>query len=324
MDLSIIICTYNRSQSLYKTLESLECIIVPEGLDWGVLVVDNNSNDKTKKVVEEFARKGILNLKYLFESKQGKSFALNRGLESAKGEIIAFTDDDVLMDKGWLAAVIKATQQYQDYDGFGGRIVPLWRTKPPAWIGMSGEYNALRGTVFLRDDGCQDKEYCETKSVVPCGANMFFRKCVMDENGLFRSDLGPQAGIPGAAEDTEYCQRMVNRGKKFMYIGNAIAYHPVEPEKLTKSYLTKWRYYCARSVVKSKGIHDNSTCYFNIPRYLMKQLLDSLIRWNLSTNCQKRFYHKLMFYWTLGEIVESYKINRSTGDTWPTCGFGGK
>lgn len=314
MDLSIIICTYNRSRSLYKTLESLECMIIPEGLDWDVLVVDNNSNDKTKEVFEEFSRKGILNLKYLFESKQGKSFALNSGLESAKGEIIAFTDDDVLMDKGWLKALIKATNRYREYDGFGGRIVPLWCTKPPVWIGVTGEYNALKGTVFLRDDGCQDKEYCETKSGVPCGANMFFRKHVIDENGLFRSDLGPQAGIPGAAEDTEYCQRMVNRGKKFMYIGNAIVYHPVEPEKLTKSYLTRWRYYCARSLVKSKGIPDNTICYFGIPRYLLKQLLESFIRWNLSTDSQKRFYHKLRFHWVLGEIVESYKMNRSASD----------
>lgn len=312
MDLSIIICTYNRSQSLYKTLESLEYMIVPEGVNWEVLVVDNNSKDKTREVVEDFSRRGALNLGYLFEARQGKSFALNRGIESAKGEIIAFTDDDVLVDKGWLVAIITATRQYQDYDGFGGRIVPLWRTKPPAWLGISGKYNALRGTVFLRDDGCQDKEYCETKSVVPCGANMFFRKRVIDENGLFRSDLGPQAGIPGAAEDTEYCQRMVNRGKKFMYIGNATIYHPVEPEKLTRSYLTKWRYYCARSLVKSKGTPDNTICYFNIPRYLMKQLLDSLIRWNLSTNCQKRFYHKLRFHWVLGEIVESCKTNKNT------------
>ena len=314
MDLSVIICTYNRAQSLDKTLESLEGMIVPEGIDWEVLVVDNNSSDKTKEVVEDFSRRGALNLGYLFESKQGKSFALNRGLESAKGEIIAFTDDDVLMDKGWLKDLIKATNRYREYDGFGGRIVPLWRTKPPAWLGISGEYNALRGTVFLRDDGCDDKEYCETKSVVPCGANMFFRKRGVDENGLFRSDLGPQAGIPGAAEDTEYCQRMVNRGKKFMYIGNAIAYHPVEPEKLTKSYLTKWRYYCARSVVRSKGIPDNTICYFNVPRYLMKQLLQNFLRWNLSTDCQKRFYYKLGFYWALGEIVESYKINKNSCD----------
>jgi glucosyl-dolichyl phosphate glucuronosyltransferase len=126
MDLSIIICTYNCSRGLGKTFRSLEQMAVPEGIDWEVLLVDNNSKDETRKVVEEFSRKGTINLMYLFEGRQGKSFALNRGLESAKGEIIAFTDDDVLADKGWLVAIITATQQYQDYDGFGGRInLPL-------------------------------------------------------------------------------------------------------------------------------------------------------------------------------------------------------
>lgn len=201
MDLSIIICTYNRSQSLGKTLESLERMIVAEGIDWEVLVVDNNSKDETRELLEKFRRRGTLNLKYLFEAMQGKSYALNTGLKQARGEIVAFADDDVLMDKEWLVAVIKAIQQYQDYDGFGGRIVSLWETRLPEWLAITGEYNSLRGTGFLRDDGCNDKEYSETKNEMPCGANMFFRKPAIEENGLFRLDLGHQAGIPGAAND---------------------------------------------------------------------------------------------------------------------------
>ena len=312
MDLSIIICTYNRSDSLAKTLQSLEEMIVPDGIDWEVLVVDNNSKDETKELIEKFSRRGTLSLKYLFEAKQGKSFALNRGIESARGKIIAFADDDVLMDKEWLVAVINATQQYQDYDGFGGRIVSLWETRLPEWLAITGEYNSLRGTGFLRDDGCDDKEYSETKNQMPCGANMFFRRRAVEENGFFRLDLGPQAGIPGAAEDTEYCSRMLQSGKRFMYAGKALIYHRVEPEKLTRSYLTRWRYCCARSMVRSTSIPENTTCYFNVPRYLIKQLFECLIRWNLSIDSKQRFYQKLKFYWTLGEIVESYKMRRSS------------
>ncbi len=312
MDLSIIICTYNRSQSLCSTLKCLECMIVPEGVNWEVLVVDNNSKDKTREVVEDFSRRGALNLGYLFEVRQGKSFALNRGLESAKGEIIAFTDDDVLVDKGWLVAIITATRQYQDYDGFGGRIISLWKTRLPEWLAITGEYNSLRGTGFLRDDGCDDKEYSETENGVPCGANMFFRKRAVEENGFFRLDLGPKGKKLEAAEDTEYCWRMLQSGKKFMYIADALIYHQVEPEKLTKDYLTRWRYYCARSVVRYKGLPENTTYYFNVPRYLIKQLLECFIRWNLSINSKRRFYQKLRFCWTLGEIVESYKMRRSS------------
>jgi len=324
LNLSLIICTYNRSHSLGKTLESLEGLVVPRRIDWEVLLVDNNSKDKTKEVVEDFARRGILHLKYLFEVRQGKSFALNAGLESANGEIIAFTDDDVLVDKGWLRAVITATNQYEDYNGFGGRIISLWNSEPPEWLGIRGEYNSLMGTGFLRDEGGDDKEYYDTKSGVPCGANMFFRKKAIQENGFFRTDLGPIGSKPGAAEDTEYCHRMVNRGKQFMYIGKALVYHQVEPEKLTRSYLTKWRYHCARSVAKSKGMPHDTTRYFYVPRYLIRQLLESFIRWNLSINSKRRFYQRLKFYWTLGEIVETYKIKRSASVTSPSRGLRGK
>jgi GT2 family glycosyltransferase len=287
-------------------------MIVPEGIDWEVLLVDNNSKDETRKVAEGFSRKRTINLRYLFEGRQGKSFALNKGLENAKGEIIAFVDDDVLVDKGWLIAVVKSVQKYQDYDGFGGRIISVWKTELPKWLAMTGKYKSLRGTGYLRDDGCDDKEYSETENGVPCGANMFFRKRAVKENGFFRLDLGPKGKILGAAEDTEYCWRMLQSGKKFMYIGDALIYHQVEPEKLTKRYLTRWRYYCARSVIRSKGIPDNTICYFDIPRYLLKQLLHSFLRWNLSADSQKRFYHKLGFYWALGEIVESYKMNKNS------------
>lgn len=79
MDLSIIICTYNSSRGLGKTFQSLEEMIVPEGIDWEVLLVDNNSKDETRKVAEEFSRKETINLRYFFEGRQGKSFALNKG-----------------------------------------------------------------------------------------------------------------------------------------------------------------------------------------------------------------------------------------------------
>ena len=92
MDLSIIICTYNRSRGLCKTFQSLEEMIVPEGIDWEVLLVDNNSKDETRKVAEEFSRKGTINLRYFFEGRQGKSFALNKGLENAKLQLEIYSN----------------------------------------------------------------------------------------------------------------------------------------------------------------------------------------------------------------------------------------
>lgn len=311
MDISIIISTYNRAQSLSHTLQSFQSMTVPDKVEGEILIVDNNSKDKTRQLVEDMSRRNSLNLNYLFESRQGKSFALNRGLENAKGEIIAFTDDDVIVDKGWLAAVVRATRRYESYDGFGGRIISLWESTPPQWLSLTGKHNALRGTGYLRDDGAEDKEYSETENRIPCGANMFFKRRAVEENGPFRLDLGPVGEKPGAAEDTEYCLRMLKSGKRFKYIGNALIYHKVEAQKLTQRHLTLWRYYAARSLVRSTGISDNVVTCSNIPRYLLRRLLETLPKWAMSRDSKSRFFHKMRFYWTLGEIVESYQLGRN-------------
>ena len=316
MDISIIICTCNRSKNLFSTLESLQKITISQGLNCEVIVVDNNSKDITRKVVEDFIGTRPLRIRYLFEGQPGKSFALNTGVKAAKGKVIAFTDDDIIVDQNWLLAIMNATNKYKKYNSFGGRIIPLWETLPPPWLGTCKPYNALRGTVFERDDGDKDREYGQsTIGETPCGANMFFRRMVIEANGPFRTDLGPVGGVPGASEDTEFCLRMGERGEKFMYVADAIVYHPVEANKISKKSLQRWRYYCARSQVRACGTPNNIICYFSVPRYLFKQLFESFIRWNLSINSKQRFYQKLKFYWTLGEIVETYKIKRSTCDT---------
>ncbi len=311
MDLSIIMCTYNRFKRLNNTFRHLEAMVIPEGLTWDIVVIDNNSDDNTRGVVEDFCRRDALNISYLFEPRQGKSFALNRGLEQVSGEIIAFLDDDVVVDKGWLIALIDATRKYRDCDGFGGRIVSLWQDNLPDWLELAGTYNSLRGTGYLRDEGTEDKDYSQTESRVPCGANMFFRKAAVQKNGFFREDLGPLAGKPGAAEDTEYCFRMLKAGRKLMYIGKALVYHKVEADKLTKTYLTKWRYYCSRCHVRAFGTARSPSCYFSVPRYLFRQLCASFIKWNLSINSRRRFYERLRFFWTLGEIFETHKLENA-------------
>src|ERR1700690_361651 len=102
MDLSVVICTYNRSESLANTLRSLSVQLLPDTLQWEVLVLDNNSRDKTRAVVEEFCREFPGRFRYVLEARQGKSHALNSGIREACGDIVAFTDDDVLLEPSWL------------------------------------------------------------------------------------------------------------------------------------------------------------------------------------------------------------------------------
>ena len=104
INISVIICTYNRSNSLADTL----CCLAKQSYNiqsWELIVVDNNSDDNTKEIVGQYSRK-LPNLTYKFESQQGLSYARNLGINSAHGDIIVFTDDDVLPDDDWLEKIL--------------------------------------------------------------------------------------------------------------------------------------------------------------------------------------------------------------------------
>src|SRR6266540_2548384 len=123
--ISAIICTYNRANSLQKTLKSLEDLVVPANLSWELIVVDNNSRDDTRAVVEGFARTARFPVRYVFAGRQGLCHARNTGITVARGEVMAFTDDDVTVDPCWLWH-LKRTFDQCDCMGVAGRIVPVW------------------------------------------------------------------------------------------------------------------------------------------------------------------------------------------------------
>jgi glycosyltransferase involved in cell wall biosynthesis len=310
MKLSVIICTYNRSGILDKTLKSLEQVEVPGDVAWEVLIIDNGSTDNTPAIVQGYIKNNKIPVFYFLEAASGKSAALNLGIQKSRGEIIAFTDDDVLLDKKWVNAILNAVSKYP-YSAFGGRIIALWGSPIPSRLSSAGKFNSLSGTVFFRDDGEIDREYNEAMiGNVPCGANMFFRREAIESNGFFRTDLGPSHHVPGASEDTEFCSRMLKLGRKFMYVANAVIYHPVDVEKISPGALLRWRYYCAKSEVRAREFNKSMNRIYGVPRYLFRQFISNAVIWLMSSNSSKRFFFKLKTYYTWGEIIEHRSISK--------------
>ena len=131
--ISLILCTYNRCQSLAKTLDSVAASTLPEWVEWEVLVMDNNSHDQTREVVEDFCCRYPGRFRYLFECQQGKSYALNAGIRDARGDVLAFTDDDAIVEPEWLWNLTSALHS-GEWSGAGGRIVPVWPRPIPSWL----------------------------------------------------------------------------------------------------------------------------------------------------------------------------------------------
>ncbi len=305
--ISVIICTHNRAASLVETLRSLAQMAVPAWLSWELLVVDNNSTDGTRKATEEFATISGLRVRYLFEARQGKSFALNAGIVMAKGQILAFTDDDVQVDRNWLSAMWHVFEA-SDCIGVGGRIVATWNRPKPTWLEEEGPYRLM--AVIVKFDLGEDSCALE---VPPFGANMAFKRVAFEKYGLFRVDLGPGAGRRRLAggEDTEIGRRMMSAGEKLIYAPDAMVFHPVEPHRARRRYFQTWYFNYGRAEIRCSGWTSETRRYFGIPRYLFRELATDIFRWCVSFNRKRRFYYKLQAYLAAGAISEARELARN-------------
>jgi glycosyltransferase involved in cell wall biosynthesis len=297
--ISVIISTYNRCGLLRRALGSLDGMTVPLDVAWELVVVDNNSTDETKAVCESFQQRSGRQFQYLFEPRQGKSFALNRAVEQSQGEILAFTDDDIWVDPNWLVEILQTFDRFQ-CAGLGGRVVPVWSSKPPKWYVSEGPYS-IGGAIPCYDFG---DEFMPVKAT-PFGANVSVLGSMFRKHGGFRNDLGLFGGIRIGGEDTEFCRRLMNAGELVMYAPTAVVFHPVLEAQTKKSYCQEWHYALGKSIVRREGIPENALRIFGVPGYMIRLFLQNCLTWLLNFRPEKRFYYKLKTCQILGEISES-------------------
>jgi glycosyltransferase involved in cell wall biosynthesis len=305
VNISVILCTFNRSQSLSKALASIAAQVLPDPVGWEVLVVDNNSRDQTHGVVDEFCRRYPDRFRYLFEPKPGKSHALNAGIQEARGKILAFMDDDVIVEPTWLENLTAALRN-GDWGGAGGRILPQWNCPPPEWLPRSGRH-ALAPLVAF-DLGLEAGPLLEP----PFGTNMAFRKGMFDKYGFFRTDLGPRPGREIRNEDTEFGSRLLAAGERLHYEPTAIVYHAVPQKRLRKGYFLAWWFDKGRADIREHGVQLETKWYLGgIPMYLIRRLVVWTVRWLVAFEPSRRFSSGLQAWSVVGAIVECHHQSRT-------------
>ena len=300
INVSIIICSYNRCRSLAKALESIAATTFSDGREWEVLVVDNNSNDQTYEVAEGFCRRYPNRFRYLFEPKQGKSHALNTGIQEARGEVLAFTDDDVTVEPTWLQN-LTAHLHGSEWVGAGGRICPEKEVSLPHWLTLTGPHS-MAGLLVLFDRGSVAGEL----PVPPFGANMAFRKAVFESQGGFRSDLGPPPKLRG--EDTDLCLRVMKSGGRLRYEPSAVVYHEMPENRLTKAYFLTWWFGHGRTMIRLRDmrppVRGIPADYWGVANRVLRMLPNDAWRWVREPDPQTRFFSKCLAWKTAGEAVE--------------------
>lgn len=304
MDLTVLLCTYNRSALLERSLASVLVCQVPAGVRWEVLVVDNNSKDQTRDVVTGLIRQHPDRLRYLFEGQQGKSFALNSGIQDARGRIIAFVDDDVTVDSLWLWALTKELLA-DSCAGAGGKVVPMWTSEPPSWLPLTEPHGLAPLAAF--DLGNAPGRLKEP----PFGTNMAFQKQVFAKHGTFRTDLGPRPGSEIRSEDTEFGQRLIDSGERLHYAADAIVYHPVPDERLTKQYFLRWWFDKGRADVREEAVPvRDGFKVAGVPLALFRHGLGSFAHWTLARDPRLRFAYRT-HVWTLAGQIAEFRHSRA-------------
>jgi glycosyltransferase involved in cell wall biosynthesis len=311
MNISVILCTYNRSQILAQTLENLAVSRLPESIAWEVLVMDNNSNDSTRVVVENFCRRYPERFRYLFEAQPGKSYALNAGVRAARGEILAFMDDDVTVEPSWLKN-LTAELDGEEWAGAGGRTLPSSSFQLPRWLALEGPYSLGGVLAALFDLGDEPVELDQA----PYGANMAFQKKMFEKYGGFRIDLGPSPNreIPRPNEDTEFGRRLFSAGERLRYEPSAIAYHPVPEGRIKKDYFLAWWFDYGRATIREidrrPDIWGIPRRYFSISKIVGTLLVPRTLRWLFALHPQSRFYRKCRVWATTGQVLEIHHLWR--------------
>lgn len=227
VEISAIICTYNRADYLGAAIDSLLAQDCP---NFEAIVVDNASTDRTREIVEE--RLGDARLRYVYEGTPGLSTARNAGAIAARADILAYLDDDAIATPHWLQTLVEAYRHNDRLAIAGGRVTLIWppgRSQPP-WL--SDGLTAPLGAYDLGDRPCEIHNPGET----PRGLNYSIRRSFLDAVGGFDPNLGRVGKRLLSNEELMMTELALDRGWQVCYLPDALVAHNVAPERMERRW----------------------------------------------------------------------------------------
>lgn len=291
--ISVIVCTYNRCKMLESALKSLvqqDC-----GTDlFEVIVVDNDSIDGTSAIFDKFAI--YHNFQYVMEEKTGLSNARNTGYQKAKGEYVAYMDDDAKADKSWVKNIIAFISRRPEIFAFGGPYRGYSFAKIPEWF--KGGY----GTWTLGD-----KERSIEQNEWINGTNMIFRRSLLEGLGGFNTKIGMSGKTISYGEDTNLLLKIKERHHPIYYVPDIIVEHLIPVYKLSLKWMLKANYINGFSAFET----------FNLQKQPAKQCIITLYAWlkgykRFLFSNEKYLKTKILesfseFFWNMGLTVKMIK-----------------
>jgi glycosyltransferase involved in cell wall biosynthesis len=274
--LSVVLSTYNRGDLLTDALQSVLAQKDSLTPPFELIVVDNNCTDRTRHIVGQVARDDG-RVHYVFEPKQGLSYARNAGLLEARAPLVAFTDDDVRVAPDWVLAIVRAFEEHPGVDMVGGRVLPLWPKEPPGWL--TRDHWA---PLALADHGDVALTVRAEHPICLVGANLACRRTVFDNVGGFATDLQRVKNGIGSLEDHEFLLRVLRTGRKGLYDPRIVVHAEIQPNRLERVYHRRWHRGHGHFHALMRSEHMEQTkigTLFGVPAHLYWQALGHLGAW---------------------------------------------
>jgi glycosyltransferase involved in cell wall biosynthesis len=298
-DISVVLPTFNRSALLRHALKNL-LEQDARGYRVEIIVVDNNSPDDTRDVVQSLAGSDGTRVVYLKEERQGNSYAKNTGIHRANAPIIAFTDDDVRVAHDWIRTIVETFAANPGISFIGGKVLPAWETDEPSWLTREGW--APLGAV---DYGPEPLEISGPDPRSLLAGNLAVRRAAFDRAGLFAPNLQRVKGSIGSLEDHELVTRFCRAGERGMYVPTLTAVTSVEKERLTRSYHRRWHHGHGRfyALLRDPEWERTNRAVLGAPAHVYRQVATTAVGWlreTLRRRPERAFEHESQLRFLLG------------------------
>ena len=305
--ISVLLATYNGRDTLPLTLDALCRVESPPG-GWKLIIIDNGSTDGSGDLIQSYSK--LLPLTYIIEPQRGKNNALNTGIGVTEGELIVFTDDDVIPDAQWLIRYHRLATRYPNCDIFCGKIEPYWIQPPPNWILQC----VPLGPVYTLTDPEQHEGPVGASLV--WGPNMAIRRYIFQQGHRFSGSMGPDGSSYYAqGGEVEFVNRLESAGHRCWFDPTIVVRHIIPPHHMTESWILNRAIRFGRGEYRLRQTAPDREVarILGYPRWMIRALIVQLIRvaWlRIAGDRCDLFAVKWSFHYLIGQISEAKLASR--------------
>ena len=298
--ISAIICTHNRAQYLAKAIQSLVDQRTPKD-QYEIIIVDNCSTDSTKEVVEQFS--SVNNIRYIYESTLGLSYARNTGWRNARGKYVAYLDDDAIACPVWLDKILEVFETVTPRPGcVGGKIYPIWEGTRPKWLS-----DWLLHCLPVVDWSDTPHVLDDLRMEWLAGANIALPADLLKSLGGFTSDLDRVGNNLLSSGDVFLEKQIIKMGYSCYYHPDIAIRHHIFESRLNQSWFIRRYYWQGVSDAVMQILQERPSRLQRLRLAVSKAIVllrspKKIIKLILPTNNPERFTEKCFALITLGHI----------------------